>query len=140
MAGRIAYFPGCSLEGTAREYNQSLQAIAPKLGLQLEELEDWNCCGATAAHNLNHTLAVALPARVLALAERAGHTSVVAPCAACSHRLIAARHELSEDPELRQEVEAIIEMPLKGTVQVKNILQVFLELGVDKIASACTRK
>lgn len=140
MATRIAYFPGCSLEGTAQEYNLSLRAIAPKLGLQLEELEDWNCCGATAAHNLNHKLSVALPARVLALAERGGYESLVAPCAACAHRLIAARHALAGKKELRREIEELIEMPCKGTVQVKNILQVLLELGTDKIAAACTRK
>jgi len=140
MGNAIGFFPGCSLEGTAAEYRLSFEAIAPKLGLQLEEIEDWNCCGATAAHNLNHKLAVALPARILALAEKAGYQSVVAPCAACSHRLIVTRHELAENPELRKEIEDIIEMPCRGTVQVKNILQVLLEVGIDKIAAACTRK
>ena len=141
MGARIAYFPGCSLEGTAKEYGLSLQAIAPRLGLQLEELEDWNCCGATAAHNLNHKLSLSLPARVLALAERGNYTSLVAPCASCSHRLIATRHALEGKKELRREIEEIIEMPLKGTVQVKNILQVLLEdVGLDKIAAACVRK
>ena len=128
------------MEGTAAEYRQSLEAIAPKLGLKLAEIEDWNCCGATAAHNVNHKLSIALPARNLALAEKAGHSSVVAPCAACSHRLIAARHELAENEALRKEVEDIIELPYSGKVQVKNILQMLHEIGVDKIAAACAKK
>jgi heterodisulfide reductase subunit B len=141
MATRIAYFPGCSLEGTAQEYNLSLNAIAPKLGLQLEELDDWNCCGSTAAHNLNHKLSVALPARILALAEKGGYKDIVAPCAACSHRLISARTALAASNDLRKEVEDIIEMPCRGTVQVKNILQVLIEdVGLEKLAAACTRK
>jgi len=140
MSSRIAYFPGCSLEGTARDYALSLHAIAPKLGLQLEELLDWNCCGATAAHNLNHKLSLALPARILALAERGRYESLVAPCASCFHRLIATRHALDGKKALRKEIEDIIEMPCQGTVPVKNILQVLLELGTDKIAAACTRK
>jgi hypothetical protein len=69
---KIGFFPGCSLEGSSREYNESLQAIAPLLGIELTEVPDWNCCGANAAHSLNHSLALALPARILALAEKAG--------------------------------------------------------------------
>lgn len=136
----MAYFPGCSLEGTAQDYALSLQAIAPKLGLQLEELPDWNCCGATAAHNLNHKLSLALPARVLALAERGGYASLLAPCASCFHRLAATRLALESKKELRREIEDVIEMPCQGTVSVKSILHVLLELGADKIAAACTRK
>ncbi|MGD0094565.1 MAG: CoB--CoM heterodisulfide reductase iron-sulfur subunit B family protein [Planctomycetota bacterium] len=140
MSMRIAYFPGCALEGTAQDYALSLEAIAPKLGLQLEELEDWNCCGATAAHNLNHKLSLALPARILALAERGGYESLVAPCAACSHRLITTAHVLEARKELRQEIAGVIELPYAGTVRVKNILQVLQELGVENIVAACTRK
>ncbi len=140
MSTTIAFYPGCSLEGTAVEYRLSFEAVATKLGLKLAEVEDWNCCGATAAHNLNHKLSLALPARVLALTEAAGHDSLVAPCAACSHRLQHARHELAEHPDLRKEISDVIEMPYKGTVQVKNIIQVLLDIGVEKIAAACTRK
>jgi heterodisulfide reductase subunit B len=136
----IGFFPGCSLEGTAVEYRKSFEAIAPKLGLKLAEIEDWNCCGATAAHNVNHKLSIALPARILALAEKAGHQRLIAPCAACSHRLISARHELAENPGLRKEVQDIIELPYRGEVRVLNILQLLMELGPEKIAAACARK
>ncbi len=79
---KYAYFPGCSLESTAKEFNESAHLVAQALDIELEEIEDWNCCGATSAHNLNHALSVALPARNLGLAEAMG-LDVVAPCAAC---------------------------------------------------------
>jgi heterodisulfide reductase subunit B2 len=140
MSNAIAFFPGCSLDGTAVEYRQSFEAIAAKLGLKLEELEDWNCCGATAAHNVNHKLALALPARILALAEKGGYQSLVAPCAACSHRLIVTRHELAASEELRKEVQDAIEMPYRGSMQILNILQFLHSVGADKIAAACSKK
>ena len=57
----LGYYPGCSLHGTGRELDQSIRALAEVAGVDLKEIEDWNCCGATAAHSLNHDLAVALP-------------------------------------------------------------------------------
>ncbi len=90
---KISYYPGCSLEGTAIDYAASIAAAAQLLDLQLEELEDWNCCGATAAHSINHRLALELPARNLALAETAGR-DVVVPCALCFNRLKVAEKAL----------------------------------------------
>src|SRR5512143_1475491 len=111
---KIGFFPGCSLEGSSREYNESLQAIAPVLGIELAEVPDWNCCGATAAHTLNPKLALALPARILALAERAGLDELVVPCSACYSRLAGTRHELLHNEPLRQEIENIIELNCVG--------------------------
>ncbi|MFI5330939.1 MAG: CoB--CoM heterodisulfide reductase iron-sulfur subunit B family protein [Desulfobaccales bacterium] len=86
---KVSYYPGCSLEGTAADYAASIAAVTPLLGLELAELEDWNCCGASAAHSLNHQLSVELPARNLALAREQGR-DVVVPCALCFNRLKAA--------------------------------------------------
>ena len=86
---QVTYYPGCSLEGTAIDYAASIGAVAGLLDLTLTELEDWNCCGATAAHSVSHQLSFALPARNLALAEIAGR-DVVVPCALCFNRLKAA--------------------------------------------------
>ena len=69
---KLGFYPGCSLKGTAREYNESVKALAPVFDIQLEDIEDWNCCGASAAHAVNKDLSLALPARILALAERQG--------------------------------------------------------------------
>ena len=73
---KIGYYPGCALHGSSNDYQQSLVACLGKLGVQLDEMKDWICCGATAAHSLNHKLSLALPARNLALAERDGFDEV----------------------------------------------------------------
>jgi heterodisulfide reductase subunit B len=86
---KVSYYPGCSLEGTALDYAASIAAVAPMLDLGLAEIEDWNCCGASAAHSIDSHLALTLPARNLALAEAAG-LDVVVPCALCFNRLKAA--------------------------------------------------
>jgi heterodisulfide reductase subunit B len=95
---KVSYYPGCSLEGTAADYAASIAGVAPLLGLELAELEDWNCCGASAAHSLNHQLAIELPSRNLALAQKAGR-DVVVPCALCFNRLKAAEKALERPGE-----------------------------------------
>jgi len=122
---KVGFFPGCSLEGSAREYNESLHAIAPLLGIQLTEVPDWNCCGASAAHSLNHRLALALPARILALAEKSGLDELLVPCSACYSRLAITRHELLADDALRSEIAKIIELPYAGRTKVLSVLDVF---------------
>ena len=133
----IGYFPGCSLLGSAREYDESLRLVAGALGLELREVPDWNCCGASAAHALDHELALALPARILALAERAGFSEILVPCSACLARLLSARRELSEDPALRERVAGRIGLPLAGTAAPVDVLTVLDRLlagaGADRI-------
>ncbi len=103
----VGYYPGCSLEGTARDYADSIQGVCRKLGIELVELEDWSCCGATAAHSLDHELAIALPARNLILAQQQGLEDLTAPCALCFNRLKTAEKALkkkaSEDPSTTPE-------------------------------------
>lgn len=86
---KVSYYPGCSLEGTARDYSESIHAVCRELGIDLEELEDWNCCGATAAHSIDHEASIDLAERNLTIAERAGHDLVV-PCPLCFNRLKTA--------------------------------------------------
>jgi heterodisulfide reductase subunit B len=121
---RIGYYPGCSLHGTSREFDESLRAVAGKLGLELAEIGDWSCCGATSAHATNHLLSVALPARNLALAESQGHAEVLAPCAACYNRLATARREISKDVALATKMPKILGRPFSNTVAVRNVVEV----------------
>ncbi len=86
---RLSYYPGCTLHGTSAEYNDSILTVCQHLGIELEEVRDWNCCGASAAHVMNDRLAVALPARNLQIAEQMGMEMLV-PCAACYNRLKSA--------------------------------------------------
>jgi heterodisulfide reductase subunit B len=90
---KVTYYPGCSLEHSARDYEESIEAVTGLLDVQLEEIQDWNCCGATAAHSINDHMALALPARNLAIAEKQGQ-DVVVPCALCFNRLKVAEKAL----------------------------------------------
>ena len=92
----VSYYPGCSLHGMAAEYDESLRAVCEALDVELCELEDWNCCGASSAHFLDPSLAIRLPARNLQIAEQAGRDLLV-PCAACFQRLKHADKELKRD-------------------------------------------
>jgi heterodisulfide reductase subunit B len=96
----FGYYPGCSLSCGAVELDRSIRTLAEIAGASLREIDDWNCCGASAAHNLNHGLAVALPYRVLALAEAQGMRDVLAPCAACFSRLKGTAVRLGRNPAL----------------------------------------
>ena len=95
----VSYYPGCSLESTARDYAESVSGVAEALDVKLVELEDWNCCGATAGHSLDHRISLNLGARNLALAIGRPQPLVV-PCALCFNRLKTAQAELLEDPSL----------------------------------------
>jgi heterodisulfide reductase subunit B len=123
---KIGFYPGCSLTGSSREYNESLLAISKEAGIELCEITDWNCCGASAAHNLNKELSLTLPARNLALAELDEMDELVVPCAACYNRLVMTQHELSEKEELRTMVSEKLQIPLKNEIKIINVLQ-FLE-------------
>jgi heterodisulfide reductase subunit B len=123
---KLGFYPGCSLKGGSPEYRISTFNVAKEFGVELVEIPDWNCCGATAAHNLNKELSLSLPARILALSEAAGLNEIVVPCAACYTRLSVTSHELAEDAHLRENISAIIDMKYSGTVKILNIIQ-FLE-------------
>jgi len=122
---RIGYYPGCSLHATAREFDESLRATATELGVDLVEVDDWSCCGATSAHATDHLLSVALPARNLALAEEQGWSEVLAPCAACFNRLAAASHSLRGDAALDAKTREILARPFANAVRVRSILEFF---------------
>ena len=94
---KVSYYPGCSLEGSARDYQDSIEGVCKKLGIELVELQDWNCCGATAAHSLNHRASIELPGRNLVIAEGAGN-DLVAPCPMCFNRLKTAEKGLLKAP------------------------------------------
>ena len=123
---KLGFYPGCSLTGSSREYNESLLAISKAAGIELVEISDWNCCGATAAHNLNKELSVSLPARNLALAELGEMEELVVPCAACYNRLVMTQHELNEKADLKALISEKLQMPLKNNIKILNVLQ-FLE-------------
>ena len=120
---KTGIYPGCSLNGSSRDYNESVFALAEAFGLKLEQVPDWNCCGATAAHNLNKDLSLALPARILSLAEQNGMDDIIVPCAACYNRLTVTKNELKKDPELKNRISELIEMNYSGTTRIINVVE-----------------
>ena len=134
----FGYYPGCALHGSSNDYEQSVRACLDKLDVRLTELEDWICCGATAAHSINQKLATALPARNLAIAEKAGCGSLLAPCPMCSMELLKAKQAIASDPAVRDEMSEIVELPVIGSTDVVNLIQVFQAIGLDAIKSKVT--
>ena len=94
---KLSYYPGCSLHGTALFYEKSVQEVCGQLNIELTEIPDWNCCGASSAHMTSHEIGMRLPMRNLLLAAELGH-DILVPCAACFQRLKAAEKSLREDP------------------------------------------
>lgn len=127
------YYPGCSLEGTAKEFDKSLKEVLSKLNCGLKEIEDWSCCGASSAHITSHLLSVALPVRNLLLAKKQGLNDVVAPCAACFSRLLSSQKEMKLDEKTRMKVEDLMEEKFSNGIQIFNLIQLFQKIGLDKI-------
>ena len=133
-------YPGCSMETSARAYYDSLKAISKPLGLQLKEIDDWNCCGATEYLSISKTPAYALIARNLALAsEQAdGIRSVVAPCSACYLNLAKADYYMREQPKFGKTVnEALAAGKLSyqpGSLEIRHLLDVIVyDIGLDVV-------
>ena len=135
-----SFYPGCSAHSTGLEYGLSTLATFKHLGLELEELTEWNCCGASSAHALGrHILSLALPARNLAIAQEAGR-DLVTSCAACFSRLKNTDHTLRNDPEVRDEVESVVGFNYTGDVTVRPALAVLHEdCGLEKITAHVQR-
>ncbi len=122
-------------------YDKSMRAVFDKLGVDLVELEDWNCCGATSYTSVKRTVAIAISARNLALAEKAGD-DIVAPCSACYYVLNRTRSTLEEQPELRSNVAAALaeaDLALGFNTVVRHPLEVLLtDVGIDRLLAAQT--
>jgi heterodisulfide reductase subunit B len=139
---RYAYYPGCSLEATGRPYEKSVEAVAKALGIELVELEDWNCCGATAYMSINEVLSFSLSARNLCQARKVGDTLVTA-CSACYTNLRKTETYLADFPEIKSKVDkALAEAGLHydGGIVTKHFLQtVVQDVGLDRVASLVKR-
>lgn len=137
MSSRIALYPGCSLEGTASSFETSLTAVFEKLGIEYDTLKDWNCCGATSAHALDHKLYLSLNLRNLALAREQGFDEIFAPCAACYHRLASADLEISKNPHLADTLKSYTGLEYRGSVKIRNVLDLLTtNVGLERIKAA----
>ena len=105
---KVAYYPGCALEGTGHAYNRSTKEVGKALGLELEEVKNWNCCGAMEVKNIDPKVQTYLSSRVMSQAvNEMGHSVVMAPCNGCYHNLKKAEFELKNEAGTREVVDRI---------------------------------
>ena len=136
---KFSYFPGCSLKGTGRAYEESLLAVCRALGVEVQELDDWNCCGATAYMAVSEAAGYMMNTRNLALAERDPH-ELLAPCSACYLSLKKTQHYIAEYPSVAaQATDALAAEKLSytGKVKVRHPLDVLVnDVGLPAIKKA----
>jgi heterodisulfide reductase subunit B2 len=126
---QYAFYPGCTLHSTGVEFGASTDRVCDALGLELLEIPDWNCCGASSAHSMDHDLFLALPARNIAQAQLVpldgDDLSLAIPCAACFSRLAAADLALRDDAAFRAQMEETLDFQFQARVQPRNLLDIF---------------
>lgn len=138
---KYLYYPGCSLEGTSVEYNISTKIVMEALDVQLEEIEDWNCCGATAAESSSQLLSYVLPGRNLALAEKMTDSNqILVPCSACYLNLKKTEEIIKKDKALLEKINTVLaddNLVLKGEVRVRHLLDILsTDMDIQKISDA----
>ncbi len=139
---KYAYFPGCSLEKIALSYNNSSMETSKILGVELQELDDWNCCGATTYFHVDQLLAYTLTARNLAMAEKEG-LDLVAPCSACYKNAYFTNKYFKADPDIAEHINYALEeddLQFNGKINVHHIIDIFVnEVGVDGVKEKVTK-
>ena len=127
MTRRYAFYPGCTLHSTGVEFGSSAEMVSEALGLEMVEIPDWNCCGASSAHSLDRELFLALPARNLMKAAGIGLEDLAIPCAACYSRLAAAAVAMREDEGFRERMEGVLGTRYEGKVKPRSLLEVMVK-------------
>ena len=107
-------------------YDIQCRKVFGQLGLELKELEDWNCCGATSASKTDDFLAVALPARNLGIADASGLSELLIPCSSCYNRTMVSQKILSEDPELKDKINSELSKKVEGKIRISSILDLLV--------------
>lgn len=137
---KVAYYPGCSLEVTARAYDLSTHQVCRDLDVELEAVPEWICCGASPALKMSRLLSVSLSAQNLALVARQGIRDVVAPCPFCFRRLRSAQTDIENDSKLKAQVESVIETHIEANLHVYSLLEyVHAQVGLEAIRSRVAR-
>ena len=139
MSRTFSYFPGCTGESTSREYDLSTRAVCEYLGLKLVDVPDWNCCGSTPVHTVDHALSAALCARNFAQAEDLGLETMLTPCPSCLKNMHNCLERMKE-PEFAGRVNELSRRPLTKNHVIKSVLQVFYEEITPQALSRLVKK
>jgi len=131
---RFSYFPGCTDRSSSMEYGLSTEEVFRALGVELVEVEDWNCCGAAATHSLNRLLSLCLPARIMSKALLSGLTSMVVPCAGCFSNLKRAEYVLRNEERDRRVIEEIVGFRYDPSLEILALLDVVVNrVGLERV-------
>ncbi|MCP5107281.1 MAG: heterodisulfide reductase subunit B [bacterium] len=136
---KYLYYPGCSLHSSGRECLESFKAISRYFGVELEEVKGWTCCAPTAIHGISRLLSISIPASNLAVIEKAGHDSVMVPCAACYSRFKYASYEVGENKDTAEKVNDCIEYDFKNSVKILHPLEIYNEIKLDLVITELSR-
>lgn len=132
------YYPGCSLRGMGKAYEESWLKVCQKIGLHLEEIEDWNCCGSTTYLGFDEIKSLVLVSRNLAMLEKEGGSEVITPCIACYYLFNRTNHNLRDYPQLKIETNKMLQevgLTYSGNVKVRHPLDVLVNDGwMEKIS------
>ncbi len=138
---QIAYYPGCSLHASSELYDVQCRKVLKQLGLELKEIEDWNCCGATSAGKTDDFLAIALPARNLGIADASGLSEMLIPCSSCYNRTLVSQRILSEDSELKNRINSELSKKVEGKIRISSILDILVsKVNSGEIAEKLIRR
>ena len=129
----VSFYPGCTAHSTGLEYTLSIKAVFDALKVKLNEIDDWNCCGAAAAHSMSNLLGLALPARNIAKAQMRDLPLAV-PCAGCFNAIKRAQYALQHDPEMKKQLEEVVKFKYKDNLDVKLMHDVIFEyIGLNAL-------
>jgi len=139
MSGKYAYYPGCSLKGTAVDYHLSTLALARSLGIELVEMEDWVCCGASPVHQRNPVLSTGVANLLLSLAEGVS-PQIAVLCAACYNNLKRAEEEMRKDGRLREEAEHLSGVRFNPETRARHFLDILVnDYGLENLKAKVVR-
>ncbi len=137
----IAYYPGCSLHASSELYDIQSRIVFRRLGVELKEIEDWNCCGATSAGKTDDFLALALPARNLGIADASGLAELVIPCSSCYSRMLVSQKKLVDDPGLKNKINTELTKKVEGKIKISSILELLVSKAISgEIAEKSIKK
>lgn len=125
---QIAYYPGCSLNASSKLYDIQCRKVFSQLGIELKEIDDWSCCGATSACKTDYLRSLALPARNLGIADASGLSELLIPCSSCYSRTLVSQKTLYENSKLKDKINEGLSNKVEGKVKISSILEILLSM------------
>jgi len=136
---KYAYYPGCSLESTSPDFNLSTEALIEFLSLDIPEVQDWVCCGASSLHPENKLASLALPALTIEAAEKQ-QRDIMVQCPACYAHLRESQEALVHESKVKEDLKETIGREIAGKLKIKHFSEILTqEIGLETLQSKVTK-